>query len=94
METLTTPKEIILATKVEAKTDGLWITTKSGEYLIPWEECSAKLAHATELQRTFLETTPSGYGIHWPLLDEDLAVGPLVKVRKAVNQRRMKGTAV
>ena len=22
--------------------------------------------------------SPSGYGIHWPLLDEDLAVGPLV----------------
>jgi hypothetical protein len=23
--------------------------------------------------------SPSGYGIHWPLLDEDLAIGPLLQ---------------
>ena len=25
------------------------------------------------------ELSPSGYGIHWPLIDEDLAVGPLLR---------------
>ena len=23
--------------------------------------------------------SPSGYGIHWPLIDEDLAAGPLLR---------------
>jgi len=82
METVSAKREIVLASQVEAKVNGLWITTKAGKYFIPWEECSSKLAQATELQRTFMETTPSGYGIHWPLLDEDLAVGPLVRGRK------------
>ena len=27
----------------------------------------------------WLELSPAGYGIHWPLVDEDLAVGPLIK---------------
>lgn len=26
-----------------------------------------------------LEVSPSGYGIHWPELDEDLAVTPLLR---------------
>jgi hypothetical protein len=82
METLTIQKEIILATQVEAKANGLWITTKQGRYFIRWADCSLRLARATETERTFLEVSPSGYGVHWPLLDEDLAVGPLVKGRK------------
>jgi uncharacterized protein DUF2442 len=41
---------------------------------IPWDRCSVRLANADEAQ----QLPPSGYGIHWPLLDEDLAIGPLV----------------
>jgi hypothetical protein len=45
---------------------------------IPWTECSSRLASAGDTERAIAELSPSGYGIHWPLLDEDLAVGPLV----------------
>ena len=45
---------------------------------IPWARCSPTLAAAGDTERTRAELSPSGYGIHWPLLDEDLAVGPLV----------------
>ena len=84
METMTAIRSIILATRAEALEHGLRITTSDGKFLIPWEECSEKLAKATTLERSILEKLPSGYGIHWPLLDEDLAVGPLVKGRKAM----------
>jgi hypothetical protein len=31
------------------------------------------------LERNRAELSPSGCGIHWPLIDEDLAVGPLLR---------------
>ncbi|MBZ5586599.1 MAG: DUF2442 domain-containing protein [Acidobacteriia bacterium] len=30
------------------------------------------------LERSRMELSPSGYGIHWQLIDEDLAVAPLL----------------
>jgi hypothetical protein len=59
--------------------DALTITTGSATYSIPWEQCSSSLARAGRLERSHAELSPSGYGIHWPLLDEDLAIGPLLK---------------
>jgi hypothetical protein len=41
---------------------------------------SKKLELATDIQRNLFTISPSGYGIHWPLLDEDLSVDFLIKV--------------
>lgn len=46
--------------------------------VIPWENCSPRLATAEAFERAIAKRSPSCYGIHWPLLDEDLAVGPLL----------------
>ncbi len=43
------------------------------------EKCSERLARASMLKRNQALLSPSGYGIHWPLIDEDLAVGPLLR---------------
>jgi hypothetical protein len=43
------------------------------------EKVSEKLNSATDLQRQFFKISPSGYGIHWPLIDEDLSVDSLLK---------------
>ena len=40
---------------------------------------SPKLKVADDLQRQFYKISPSGYGIHWPLIDEDLSVDALLK---------------
>jgi hypothetical protein len=45
---------------------------------IPWEWCSPALAAATADERRRAELSPGSYGIHWPLLDEDLSIGGLV----------------
>lgn len=47
-------------------------------YQIRWTQMSPPLAAATAAERAVVDVSPSGYGIHWPLLDEDLAVEPLV----------------
>jgi hypothetical protein len=38
------------------------------------DSISPKLKHASDIQRSFYKVSPSGYGIHWPLIDEDLSV--------------------
>ena len=75
MKTETQP---ILAKAIEARPEGLVVILESGRVSIPWQECSPRLAQASTDERSRAELSPSGYGIHWPLLDEDLAIGPLV----------------
>ena len=43
------------------------------------ENISPKLKIANDFQRQFYKVSPSGYGIHWPLIDEDLSVDALLK---------------
>jgi len=69
----------VLAKAIEATPGALVVTTESGRVSIPWERCSARLARASAIERSRAELSPSGYGIHWPLIDEDLAVGTLVQ---------------
>ena len=44
---------------------------------------SEKLLNATDLERSLYKISPSGYGIHWPLLDEDLSIHSLLKYPSA-----------
>jgi hypothetical protein len=48
-------------------------------YHLPLSEISKKLAKANEKERTAYQFSPSGYGIHWPLIDEDLSIDGLLK---------------
>lgn len=50
------------------------------QIIILMEKISSKLKSANELERNFYRISPSGYGIHWPLIDEDLAVDALIKI--------------
>jgi hypothetical protein len=43
-------------------------------------DISPALRHASEQERNLFEIAPSGYGIHWPLLDEDLSIDGLLGV--------------
>ena len=43
-------------------------------------EISKKLVQATPEQRSIYTVSPSGYGIHWPLIDEDLSIDGLLGV--------------
>ena len=69
----------VLAKEIRATPEALVVVLESGAVSIPWDKCSERLAHASLAERLRAELSPSGYGIHWPLIDEDLAVGPLLR---------------
>jgi hypothetical protein len=46
---------------------------------IPIVIISEKLHSASQAERRFFIVSPSGYGIHWPLLDEDISIEALLK---------------
>lgn len=71
--------EPVLAKAIETTPDALIVITETGRVSIPWGKCSERLRRATPIERNRAELSPSGYGIHWPLIDEDLAVGPLLR---------------
>ena len=76
--------EPVLAKAIETTPEALIVIMKSGPVSIPWERCSERLAHASLVERSRAELSPSGYGIHWPLIDEDLAVGSLLRAAPAL----------
>ena len=69
----------VLAKAIETTPEALIVVMEDGSVSIPWERCSERLARASLLERSKAEISPSGYGIYWPLIDEDLAVGPLLR---------------
>ena len=44
------------------------------------EDVSGLLANAKEEEQQEFEVSPSGYGIHWPLIDEDLSIDGLLGI--------------
>ena len=46
-------------------------------------ELSPALAKASEQELSNFEVSPSGYGIHWPLIDEDVSIDGLLGVSHA-----------
>jgi hypothetical protein len=56
---------------------------------IKLSEVSDKLAGATRHQREDYRISPSGYGIHWNLLDEDLSVNGLLKSGRKKSGNKM-----
>ena len=45
-------------------------------------DISEKLSKATPQELNDFKISPSGYGIHWRLLDEDLSVNGLLKLAR------------
>ncbi|MCL1466597.1 DUF2442 domain-containing protein [Argonema galeatum] len=49
-------------------------------YQIPIVQASKRLAEATDIERKMYRISPSGYGIHWYAIDEDLTTQGLIKL--------------
>ena len=65
---------------IEFRLDIMLLFVDGQEIQVPLELVSNRLKLATDLERTMYKISPSGYGIHWPLIDEDLSVEKLVKL--------------
>lgn len=52
-------------------------------YEIDLAKQSRRLARATQPQRERVEVSPSGYGLYWPDVDEDLSIDGLIGVERS-----------
>ena len=68
--------------------DGNWmVLAVDGQvYRLPLSQVSDRLAKASETDRTLYRIAPSGYGIHWLTLDEDLSIDGLLRLAALQSQ--------
>jgi hypothetical protein len=59
---------------IRFETDSLLVRIDGKQKKFPLKAISPLLADASTLERDTFEISPSGYGIHWPLLAEDLSI--------------------
>ncbi len=85
-----TPGIITLKNKIMIATHNIQVITFDENFILlqidgksvkaSLDKISPKLKAANNFQRQFYRVSPSGYGIHWPLIDEDLSVDALLKI--------------
>ena len=67
-----------------AFTDNEMLLTIDGETRrFDLKTVSSRLFQAAQAERERYEISPSGYGIHWPLIDEDLSIDGLLGITHA-----------
>lgn len=44
-----------------------------------WNELSRRLSEAPRVARESIVISPAGYGLHWPLVDEDLSIEGILR---------------
>ena len=62
--------------------DEMLITIDGQSLRFPLRTLSRRLLSATAQQRQRFEISASGYGIHWPEIDEDLSVEGMLRASK------------
>ena len=65
----------------------LVVTIDGDRKQIQLNEISSVLEKASENERNTFEISPSGYGIHWPLLDEDISIDGLLGILHAPSEK-------
>jgi hypothetical protein len=67
-------------TGINFENDCLIINIDNQLFKFKLSNISEKLAKASDQERNDYKISPSGYGIHWRLLDEDLSVNGLLRI--------------
>jgi len=65
----------LVGTTLRLRVDG-------AQYEVDILKHSKRLAAASPEQRAKFEVSPSGYGIHWPEVDEDLSIDGLIGIKR------------
>jgi hypothetical protein len=69
-------------TAISFEQDTIYLSIDGKVLVLPLEKVSKKLQDASDVQRKYFKISPSGYGIHWPLIAEDLGVDALVRLQE------------
>lgn len=66
-------------TNLKFESDYMIITIDNQTIKLRLKDISERLQNASEKERNDYKISPSGYGIHWQTLDEDLSINGLLK---------------
>ena len=83
-------KKIHEIKNVSFEGDDLCLDVDGKEHRFCVADISERLMKASVIERNNFIVSPSGYGIHWPIIDEDVSIDGLLGVvhkplRKAMN---------
>jgi hypothetical protein len=67
-------------TNVTVNDDELSLIIDGKVCVYSFSNMSSRLSNASGVERERFEISPSGYGIHWPLLDEGISIDGLLGV--------------
>lgn len=79
---------------VEFEGDLMKMIVDGRRYQFSIAEASDRLVKASAAQRNFYRISPSGYGIHWPEIDEDLSIDGLIALTKTYKSADQSGHSV
>jgi len=79
-------KKLYNVQKVEFLNNEMRLEVDGKEFSFQLADISRRLPKASKLERETFKISPSGYGIHWPLIDEDLSIPGLLK-NESVSRR-------
>jgi len=65
-------------TSIDFEKDYILIKSDDKTFKLKLSEVSEKLQNASETERNMYKISPSGYGIHWPLIDEDISLQGII----------------
>jgi len=71
--------------QVKFEEDNLILSVDNRVFCFPLAIISQKLFKATETERNIYQISPSGYGIHWLIIDEDLSIDGLLRLAESNN---------
>ena len=74
--------------KVTIEKGSLSLSVDGSSLQINLEDVSGVLASAKKEEQQEFEVSPSGYGIHWPLIDEDISIDGLLGIEHKPNSDR------
>ena len=80
--------------KIDFQGDTLILQVDGKEHRFKIKEISKRLAVASCVEREKYEISPSGYGIHWPLIDEDLSIDGLLGIKHSPSRQKERLTAL
>ena len=67
--------------------DKLKIIIDLQKYEFGLKRISTKLSEVSEQEKKNFKISPSGYGIHWPMIDEDISIDGLLR-QKIRNKKK------
>ena len=70
--------------------DNIVLTIDGEQKRFALEKISLRLLNATDSERQTFEVSPSGYGIHWHSIDEDISIDGLLGI---IHHRKAKTKA-